>query len=107
MTVKELKQKIEEQAFTLNRAKTRGMMVSQETERMRNLLMNNLDGIIDALTFGADAEQRIERLTVEIESADAELQEKDDEIAELKQALEQSEKKPVKRKSAKADVEQD
>lgn len=91
MTVKELKQTIEEQAFALKKAKTRGFMVNQETEKMRNILVNNLDDILAALDVAIDAEERIARLVVEVESADAELVEKDDEIAALKAKLE---KKP-------------
>lgn len=91
MTVKELKQTIEEQAFTLKKAKTRGFMVNQETEKMRNILVNNLDDILAALDVAIDAEERIARLVVEVESADAELAEKDDEIKALKEAAD----KPV------------
>lgn len=86
MTVKELKQTIEEQAFALKKAKTRGFMVNQETEKMRNILVNNLDDILAALDVAIDAEERIARLVVEVESADAELKEKDDEIKALKEA---------------------
>ena len=46
MTIKELKQAIDDQAFALKKAKTRGFMVNQETEKMRNLLVNNLDDIL-------------------------------------------------------------
>lgn len=91
MTVKELKQTIEEQAFALKKAKTRGFMVNQETEKMRNILVNNLDDILAALDVAIDAEERIARLVVEVESADAELAEKDDEIKALKEAAD----KPV------------
>ena len=91
MTVKELKQTIEEQAFALKKAKTRGFMVNQETEKMRNILVNNLDDILAALGVAIDAEELIARLVVEVESADAELAEKDDEIKALKEAAD----KPV------------
>lgn len=103
MNIKELRDKLSEQAFNLEKAKSRGMMVNQETERMRNLLVNNLDGIMEALDYAVGAEEKIERLTVEVESADAELLDKDDEIAELKAKLE----KPAKKAKAKepADVE--
>ena len=46
---------------------------------------------ISAFNVAIDAEERIARLVVEVESADAELIEKDDEIAALKAKLE---KKP-------------
>ena len=91
MTIKELKRTLDDQAFAMKKAKTRGFMVNQETEKMRNILVNNLDDILAALDVAIDAEERIARLVVEIESADAELAEKDDEIAALKAKLE---KKP-------------
>lgn len=96
MTIKELKQAIDEQAFALKKAKTRGFMVNQETEKMRNVLVNHLDDILGALDVAIDAEEKIARLIVEVESADAELAEKDDEIAELKAA---AGKKPAGKKS--------
>lgn len=101
MNLKELRERIAGQAFTLQKAKTRGFMVNQETERMRNTLMNSVDEIIEALEYAEKAEERITRLTIEVESADAELQEKDDEIAALK-------KKPAgkRAKASSADVEQ-
>lgn len=88
MSIAELKSKITEQQFRLKGAQSRGMMVAQETERMRNLLVNNLDDIVVALSKAVDAEKQIEVLNVEIESADAELQEKDEEIRALKEELE-------------------
>ena len=91
MTIKELKQTLDDQAFALKKAKTRGFMVNQETEKMRNILVNNLDDILAALDVAIDAEERIARLVVEVESADAELAEKDDEIKVLKEAAD----KPV------------
>ena len=104
MQITELRDKIAAQAFTMRKAQSRGTMVSQETERMKNILMNNLDEIIEALNVAADAEEKIARLTVEIMSADEELQEKDDEIKELKAAAEK--KGPAAKKPAetKADV---
>ena len=84
MTIKELKETLSAQAFALKKAKTRGFMVNQETERMRNLLVNHIDDILSALDVAIKAEEQIQRLMVEVESADAELAEKDDEIAALK-----------------------
>ena len=88
MNVKEVKSKLEEQAFRLKKAQTTGMMVNQETDRMRNLLVNNMDEIMEALAYAVDAEEKLERLTVEITSADEELDEKDDEIKQLREELE-------------------
>ena len=75
----------------MKKAKTRGFMVNQETEKMRNILVNNLDDILAALDVAIKAEEKIARLVIEIENADAELAEKDDEIKALKEAVD----KPV------------
>ncbi|MBO5987248.1 MAG: hypothetical protein J6Q02_10720 [Lachnospiraceae bacterium] len=91
MTIKELKQTLDDQAFAMKKAKTRGFMVNQETEKMRNILVNNLDDILAALDVAIKAEEKIARLVIEIENADAELAEKDDEIKALKEAVD----KPV------------
>ena len=91
MTIKELKQTLDDQAFALKKAKTRGFMVNQETEKMRNILVNNLDDILAALDVAIKAEEKIARLVIEVENADAELAEKDDEIKALKEAVD----KPV------------
>lgn len=104
MNAKELKEKISEQQFKLKKAKTSGMMVAQETDRLRNILVNSLDDILEALDMAISAEDRIECLTVEIESADAELQEKDDEIKALKAELEKPNGKKVAGKRAKLPV---
>ena len=91
MTIKELKQTLDDQAFAMKKAKTRGFMVNQETEKMRNILVNNLDDILAALDVAIKAEEKIARLVIEVENADAELAEKDDEIKALKEAVD----KPV------------
>ncbi len=84
MNIKELREEIENQAFAVNKAKSRGIAVNQEKERMRNILMNRVDEIVEALKYAETQDVRIEHLAVEVESADQELQEKDKEIAELK-----------------------
>ena len=86
MNIQELHDRIAGQAFTMNKAKTRGFMVAQETDRMRNVLMNSLDEIIEALDYAAKADVRVERMAAEVDAADRELAEKDEEIAELKKS---------------------
>ena len=83
MNIKELRKTVVDQAFALEKAKVRGVMVNQETERTKNVLMNKLDDIVEALTYAEEAEEKIQRLTVEIEAADEELGELDDKIKEL------------------------
>ena len=84
--IKELRKKIEEQAFRYRNAMSNGMMVAQETERMKNILINNLGEIIDALKMAEGAEEQIKTLEAEVDSADAELKELDDEIKKLRNA---------------------
>ena len=92
--IKELRKKIEEQAFRYRNAMSNGMMVAQETERMKNILINNLGEIIDALKMAEGAEEQIKTLEAEVDSADAELKELDDEIKKLRAAS----NKPVRGK---------
>lgn len=96
MDVNGLKQRIGDQLFTLKKAETLRIKVAQEREKLSNILVNNVDEIIEVLDYVAKADERIARLAAEVESADAELQEKDDEIAALKK---------TKAKAKKPDVE--
>ena len=98
MEIKELYEKISDQAFSLRRALANTANFAPHVERMKNILYNHLGEIEEALKFAAEAEKKIKVLEVEIESADAELKEKDDEIRALREA------KP-KGKAKKADVE--
>lgn len=75
MEIKELKEKLEEQAFKLNKAKANGMMVAQETERMRNLLVNSYDEIINGLERADRLEREVSVLNMELADAERELDE--------------------------------
>ena len=101
MTNKELYEKISDAAFSYRRAAANVAFPAPHVERMKNILFNNLGEIEEALKYAAEAEKQIHVLTVEIESADAELKEKDDEIAALKKQKKQT------TKAKKPDVEQD
>ena len=85
MGYKELYEKVRDQAFSLRKALGNTVSTASHINQMKNVLYNNLDEIEKALKFAADAEQKIKVLEVEIDSADAELKEKDDEIAALKE----------------------
>lgn len=91
MEIKELYEKISDLSFNLHKVMANTVNFVPHVERTKNVLYNNLGEIEEALKFAMDAEKKIKVLEVEIESADAELQEKDDYIRELKEALE---KKP-------------
>lgn len=75
MEIKELREKLSEQAFKLKKARANGTMVMQETERMKNLLVNNCDAIIDVLTRVEKLEQEIAVLNMELDDAERELDE--------------------------------
>lgn len=89
-TTSELKAKLADQLFRLEKAKSTGFMVNQETDRMRNILMNNAKEIVEALEIAEDAEERIMILEAEIEDADEELSKLDDEIKQLKLAADET-----------------
>lgn len=82
----ELKKKLESHAFRWKAAIQNGIMVNQETEQMKNILLNNLDGIIEAVGLAVEAADKIQCLEAEIDSADAELKELDNEIKKLRSA---------------------
>ena len=75
MEIKELREKLSEQAFKLKKARANGTMVMQETERMKNLLVNNCDAIVEALTRVEKLEQEIAVLNMELDDAERELDE--------------------------------
>ena len=87
----ELYEKVSEQAFRWRHAQSNGMMVNQETERLKNIALNNMDDIVAALKYAVEAAETIRMLETEVDSADAELKELDDEIKKLR-----SEKTPAK-----------
>lgn len=75
MDIKELREKLSEQAFKLKKARANGTMVMQETERMKNLLVNNCDAIVEALMRVEKLEQEIAVLNMELDDAERELDE--------------------------------
>ena len=82
--ITELRKKIEDQLFKWNSAKSNGTMVNQETERMKNILLNNVGEIVIALKACEDSAQKISQLETEVESADAELKVQDEELKKLR-----------------------
>lgn len=105
MTIQQLASQLSDAKFDYECARSKGTMIPRHREILRNVLETDLDEIMKALEFAANAEKQIEVLTQEIEDADAELALQDKEIKELKAALEATAKKPAKKKADEA-VEQ-
>ena len=82
--ITELRKKIEDQMFRWNSAKSNGTMVNQETERMKNILINNVSEIVIALQACENSAQQIMELEAEVASTDAELKEQDEELKKLR-----------------------
>lgn len=78
--------KIADQRIKMKVAAVSGFHVDLENERMKNLLLNNLDDIVEVLTAAAVSEKRIGELEADLQSADEELKELDDEIKKLRSA---------------------
>ena len=90
--IKELHDKISEQVFKCKNAQS-GAVVAQEKERLKNIMINNADAIVEALKYAIDSKNTILRLETEIESADAELKVQDEELKTLREAAAAKEKK--------------
>ena len=84
--INDLINKIRDEAFQLKLAKSSGTRsdIAERKERMKNILLNNVDAIVEALSTAAEAEERIKLLETELDDADKELDEKDALIRELK-----------------------
>lgn len=93
MTIKELYEKISDQQFTMNRGIANSVNHAAFYEQMKNVLLNNLDAIVDALKFATNAEQQINVLNVELNDAERELTEMDARIKELEEQVKTTGKK--------------
>lgn len=84
--IQELLRKIEDQEYVVRSAKVSGFMVERETDKLKNIIINNLPDIIGALKSLAEYTERVKELEADLSSADAELKEMDDEIKRLRDA---------------------
>ena len=89
-TINELYKKIREQNFQLRRARDNGVSQGPIVEQTKNILMNNIDDIENALKVAADSADKIALLELELDDAEKELDEKDAQIKELQARLENS-----------------
>jgi len=102
--ISELRKKLEDQAFRLESAKANRTMVNQETERTKNILLNNLSDIVAALKMAEHSAEEIKMLEAEVESADAELKELDDEIKKLRKTAPKQQAAKTAAEKAEPDV---
>ena len=87
-TINELYKKIREQNFQLRRARDNGVSQGPIVEQTKNILLNNIDDIENAIKVAADSADKISLLEMELDDAERELDEKDAAIKELQAQLE-------------------
>ena len=75
MELKELYEKIRSQNFNLRRGLANSVNHTPFIEQTKNVLYNNTDAIEEALKFAVDAENKIKILEVELNDAEAEIDE--------------------------------
>lgn len=102
INIQELLRKIESQEYVVRSAKVSGFMVERETDKLKNIIINNLPDIIGALKMLAEYSERVKELEADLSSSDAELKELDDEIKKLRNA---AASKPVAKGKTKAKAE--
>lgn len=83
MNKQELYEEIRDAAFDTRKAINNTARPMPYVERMKNILYNRMDEIEETLKFAAEAEKQIAVLELELNDAEAELSEKDKQIAEL------------------------
>ena len=86
INIQELLRKIEDQECCVRSAKVSGFMVDREVDKLKNIVMNNLEEIIGALKMLAEYTERVKELEADLALAVAELKELDDEIKRLRNA---------------------
>ena len=75
MEIKELYEKIRSQNFNMRKGMANSVNHTQFIEQTKNVLFNNTDAIEEALKYAVEAEQQIRLLEVELNDAEAEIDE--------------------------------
>lgn len=86
MDMKKMVKDVQDQAFRLRNAESTGMLVRDERERMKNVLFNYKDEILEALAMADEADEKIKVLELQLDDSDKELAELEKELKELKAA---------------------
>lgn len=81
-----LRKDIESAYMAYNGAVARQSGLSLAKERLKNVLFNNVKGILDVLGESAKKDKQIKELTEERDMLDVSLKEADDEITKLKKS---------------------
>jgi hypothetical protein len=75
MELKELYEKIRSQNFNMRKGISNSVNHTPFIEQTKNVLFNNTDAIEEALKYAVEAEQKIKVLEVELNDAEAEIDE--------------------------------
>lgn len=86
-TLEQLYIKIRDQNFALRRARDNGVSQGPIVEQTKNILLNNIDPIEEAVKVACDSAGKIALLELELDDAERELDEKDAKIRELTEQI--------------------
>ena len=90
---KTLKDKLEEQQFRLRRMLGNTAAPGPVIDQTKNILYNNFDAIVQAVTYAVKAEEEIAILEQELRDAESDIDERDQTIKNLKAAKATGKKK--------------
>ena len=83
MDMKQMVKDVQDQAFRLRNAESTGMLVREERERMKNVLFNYKDEILEAIAIADEADEKIKVLELQLDDSDKELAELEKELKAL------------------------
>ena len=86
-TIDDLYTKVLDQNFALRRARDNGVSQGPIVEQTKNILLNNIDAIEEALKVACDSAAKIALLELELDDAEKELDDRDARIKELTEQL--------------------
>ena len=84
MELKEMIGEIQDQVTRLRKAKATGVTVNHEKERLKNVLFNHADEILEALAMADEAEEKIKILNLQLDDSEKDLADVEKELKELK-----------------------
>ena len=68
----------------LRKAKATGVTVNYEKERLKNVLFNHADEILEAMAMADEAEEKIKILNLQLDDSEKDLADVEKELKELK-----------------------